>query len=114
MKVAHDSGSVDESVLAVPGDSPKRQFEIRSQFNPRGRFEWDTSLKYVSQLESLGVPAYVRLDSRLGWSMGEKMEFSIVGQNLTSHRRFEFQDVSNLFTPSQVSRTVFGKLTWRF
>jgi iron complex outermembrane receptor protein len=114
MKVAQDPGGQDAAILTVPGDSPRQQFEFRSQFNVRRNLEWDSSLKYVDQLKAFSIPAYVRVDSRIGWRFGESTELSVVGQNLTSHRRFEFADVSGLFSPSQVSRTIFGKLTWRF
>ena len=38
----------------------------------------------------------------------------LVGQNLATRRRFEFTDASGLFMASQVGRTAFVKLTWRF
>jgi iron complex outermembrane receptor protein len=111
--VARDQGSTDTSITDTPGDSPKQQFEIRSALNLRKNFEWDGSLKYVAALNIQDVPAWVRLDTRLGWHLGEFMELSVTGQNLTSRPHFEFLDDTGLFGPAEVARSVFAQVTWR-
>ena len=111
--VARDQGGTDTTITDTPGDSPKQQFEIRSMLNLRKNFEWDGSLKYVAALSSQAVPAYVRVDTRVGWRLGEFVEFSVTGQNLTSRPHFEFLDDTGLFGPGEVDRSVFAKLTWR-
>jgi iron complex outermembrane receptor protein len=111
--VAADRGSTDTTIAGTPGDSPKQQFEIRSALNLRKTLEWDGSLKYVAALNIQDVPAYVRVDMRLGWRIGEFMELSVTGQNLTSRPRFEFLDDTGLFGRAEVARSVFAKLTWR-
>ena len=96
------------------GNSPSLQPELRSLLSLRKNIEWDSSVKYVSALAGLGVPGYARVDSRLGWRLGEFLELSISGQNLSARRHVEFMDNSGLFLQTEVARTVFGKLTWRF
>jgi hypothetical protein len=59
------------------------------------------------------VAAYTRLDTRLGWKAGENVDISIAGQNLLTPRHPEFLDAIQL-TPTQVARSVVGKITWRF
>ena len=111
--VAPDEGSTDTTIGDTPGDSPKQQFEIRSALNLPRNFEWDGSLKYVAALNAQTVPAYVRVDTRIGWRMGESMELSVTGQNLAARPHFEFLDDNGLFGPAEVARSVFAKLTWR-
>jgi iron complex outermembrane receptor protein len=114
MSIGRDPGGNDTVIAQTPGNSPRQQAEVRSQLNLRRNLEWDSSLKYVARLQNLNDPAYARLDTRIGWNFGESMELSVVGQNLATRRRFEFTDFSGLFTSSQVGRTAFVKLTWRF
>jgi iron complex outermembrane recepter protein len=106
-------GGTDTTIGDMAGDSPKQQFEIRSALNLRKNLEWDSNLKYVAALNVQSVPAYVRVDTRLGWRMGEFMELSLNGQNLAAGPHFEFMDDSGLFGPAEIARSVFMKLTWR-
>ena len=108
----HDPSS-HAGVPQVAGYSPAHQFQIRSLVNLSSRWEWDTSLAYTGRLTTQGIPGMARLDTRLGWHAGESLEFSLVGQNLLSPGRLEF--VSQEGTVStQIQRSVFGKVTWRF
>ena len=76
--------------------------------------EWDNTVGYVSHLAVGKVPAYARVDSRLGWRAGEFVELSVVGQNLLTPRRAEFSDTLYQLHHTLVERSVFGKVTWRF
>ena len=114
MSLADDPGGNDATIVQTAGDSPRQQAEIRSRFKLLRNLDWDGSLKYVDSLDCQGIPAYTRLDMRLGWRFGEKTEFSLSGENLTSGGHFEFIDRSGLFTPSLIARSVSGKLTWWF
>jgi iron complex outermembrane receptor protein len=110
---ARDQPGADTAILNISGDSPKQQFEVRSALNLPKNFEWDGSLKYVAALNVQSVPAYVRLDTRLGWRIGESIELSVTGQNLVNRPHFEFLDDTGLFGPAEVARSIFAKLTWR-
>jgi len=95
------------------GDSPKRQAEVRSLVNLRRHVDWDTSVYFVSALSNGPIPAYTRVDTRLGWRAGEFLELSITGQNLIQPRHVEFADAYTL-RPTQIERSVLGRITWRF
>ena len=114
MKSGIDPGSHDTSNALIAGNSPRHQPQIRSLLNLKKNVELDTSLKFVSKLTSQNVPGYARLDTRLGWRPGERIELSVVGQNLATPRHIEFIDNSGFFVATEVERTVFGKITWRF
>lgn len=114
MAVERDASSQDPVIEQIPGDAPQHQFQVRSQLNLRRNVEWDSSLMYVSALSHLAVPRYIRLDSRLGWRLGEFVEISLVGQNLLTPRHLEFFDASGMILHTEVERSIFGKITWRF
>ncbi len=60
------------------------------------------------------IPAYTRLDTRLGWGIGESAEMSIVGQNLFDPHHPEFQSQSQSFVTTQAKRGVYGEIRWQF
>jgi len=114
MSVEADPSSHDTTIGNVPGNSPKHQVQIRSMLNLRKNLEWDGSLKYVAGLTGQNVPGYVRVDTRLGWRLGEFTEIGISGENLATRRHIEFFDVSGLFRQTEVARSITLKITRRF
>jgi iron complex outermembrane receptor protein len=108
--------SVDGNSSALdtpPGTSPNHQFQVRSLLDLPHHLEWDNTLEYVSKLAVGNVPQYARVDSRIGWRVGEFIELSVVGQNLLTSRHAEFSNTDSL-DYTLVERSVFGKVTWRF
>jgi iron complex outermembrane receptor protein len=113
MNVAPDATSLDTTVAATALNTPKHKFEVRSLLNLPHNFSWDSSFYHVASMAGGAVPGYNRLDTRLGWRTGEHTEFSIVGQNLLTPRHFEFTDAYEIHH-TQMQRSVYGKITWRF
>jgi iron complex outermembrane recepter protein len=111
--------SNDMTAVPYAGNSPKHQAQARSTLNLRKGMEWDIAAYFVSRLDGIlgGVPnrvnAHTRLDSRVAWQLSERGEFSVVGQNLLYSRHAEFS-TSYQVNPTQVRRSLFGRLTWRF
>jgi iron complex outermembrane receptor protein len=112
MHVAADASSLDSAVGSVSGDVPNHKFEIRSRLNLPRNVQWDTTLYHVDALPDQGVPGYSRLDTRVGWGIGESTVLSVVGQNLLAPRHAEFGDDTPLHT--LIRRTVYGQIEWRF
>jgi iron complex outermembrane receptor protein len=113
MNVIKDAGSQDSTVQGTTGDTPQREFEIRSFVKLSRNLDWDTSAYFVGGLTEDHVPAYTRVDTRLGWRAGKSLELSLVGQNLLSPRHAEFGDAFEV-NHTQVERSALLKLTWRF
>jgi iron complex outermembrane receptor protein len=113
MNIKPDPLSGDTAVAASGGFSPTHQAQLRSSVKLNHRLEWDTSAYFVGVLNNGPVPAYTRLDTRIGWTMGESIYFSISGQNLLTPRHFEFLNGYQVH-PTEVERSVVGKITWRF
>jgi iron complex outermembrane receptor protein len=114
MSITRDPASRDSMIEQTVGNSPARQYQARSWLKLRQNVDWDNSVLYVSALSHLAIPSYVRWDSRLGWRLGEFVEIGIVGQNLLAPRHMEFLDATALVLHTEVERSIFGKITWRF
>jgi iron complex outermembrane receptor protein len=110
--------------------SPHHQVSLRSLMNLGKDLELDVWCRYVDSLPAEGsddidllilnrqrvrVKSYVTLDVRLGWRPNENLEVSIVGQNLLDDQHLEFSKpsfINSLVT--EIERSVYGKITWRF
>ena len=77
-------------------------------------WEFDLWPRYVADLESVGVDAYVDLDARLGWRLTQGVDLSLVGQNLLGGPNQGFTPELLPMTPTQQNRVVYGRLTLRF
>ena len=108
-----DANGYTAGLSSPPGASPNHQFQVRSLLDLPHHLEWDNTLGFVSKLTFGDVPAYTRLDSRIGWRVGEFIELSVVGQNLFTPRHAEFFYSYGL-NQTLVERSVFAKVTWRF
>lgn len=95
------------------GKTPQQQFNLRSTVQLPHDVEFNTTMYYVDSLESLGVGHYTRLDTRLAWKPVPALELSVVGQNLldTSHQEFSGFLYQNT---SQIPRSIYANLTWKF
>ena len=95
------------------GKIPRHQFQLRSRLNLPWELEFDAALYWVQELKSLPVESYERLDLRLGWRPLQPLELSLVGQNLTRRRHQEFENAF-FSLRSEVPRSVYGTVTWRY
>ena len=102
------------SVANTEGSSPRHQAQLRSHLNLPGRFVWDVSGYFVERLPAQGVPSYTRIDTQLSRQLGERLEFSLVGQNLLRDHHLESNDMLTSVNPSQIKRSAYAKITWRF
>jgi iron complex outermembrane recepter protein len=118
MHLYEDPRSADTGFISSERESPRTQAQLRSEIKLRHDVEWDTSAYYVSSIidatGTLGkVPAYTRVDTRIGKRLGEYAELSISGQNLLRAKHAEFLDGLQV-TPLEAGRAVVARLTWRF
>jgi iron complex outermembrane receptor protein len=109
-----DPSSRDIGYERTDSNSPNHQFHLRSYLSLPRNFELDTALYYVGRFISRTVPAYTRLDVRFGWRLTEHLELSVATQNLLDRQHPEFDDKNQGVRLSEISRSGYGKLTWRF
>ena len=102
---------------------PRHQVSLQSSIDLPHRLELDTWLRYTGEVDSVQVTGsesgvasvddYLTLDLRLGWRPHERLELSLSGRNLIGAPRTEFLKEVNT-VPTQVERSVHGRLEWRF
>jgi iron complex outermembrane receptor protein len=114
LQLHRDATSRDTTSVAAEGNTPQHQFQLHSYVNLWRNFDLDTALYHVSSLRSQPVPSYARIDSRLGWHIRENIEVSGGVQNLFAKRHPEFNGADTLVIPSQVRRSVYGKVIFQF
>lgn len=90
---------------------PRHQGTLRASYDLSRKVSTDGQVRYVGAVE--GVRSYVALDLRLAYRPSERLELALVGQNLTDNRHPE-QVAATLTKVSEVPRSFYGKLTFRF
>ncbi len=91
---------------------PEHIFNIRSYLNLPHNLEFDTFYYYVSENNSRSVPAYGRLDVRLGWQPMKNVDLSFVAQNLLDKSHPELKEL--LEVSSETQRSYYLKATLKF
>jgi len=118
-----------EHLTVVPGQfdlsnalnetaDPENQLSIRSSVSLPWRMELAGGLRWVDTLHTNNgptpgtVPSYFELESRLAWHANDRLELSLVGQNLlhNRHPEYGFPDASR----PEIERSVYGKFAWRY
>ncbi len=105
-----DPASTDTTRGSAEGDDPEGRWALRSLMDLPGRWELDAWLRHVDALPAPFLPAYTELDLRLGRRVSDRLELSLVGQNLLHPQHPEFPTT----VLKEVQRSVYGKVTWRF
>jgi iron complex outermembrane recepter protein len=98
----------------VEGWSPRHQLFLQSLLQVTEAIELDATLRWVDELSGPAIPSYVTADVRVGWRPNDRLELSIVGQNLFDSPHQEFESQAIRYQAALISRSVFGKLTWNF
>jgi iron complex outermembrane receptor protein len=114
MNIHRNPDSMDQTSTDPGGVSPQNQFYVRSSFDLMKNLEQDVTFRYVDGLPALGIPNYFSLDAHFGWSPVPAFQFSINGQNLLNDRHTEFMPDFISTTPTEVKRSFYGTLSWRF
>jgi len=102
------------SVGDAEGSNPGNQAELRSHLELSHGLYWDANAYFVGRLTTQAVPSYTRVDTQLSWKISERVTLSAVGQNLLKDRHLEFNDMFQAVNSSQIKRSGYAKLTWRF
>jgi len=115
MHLHSDPTSLDTtSVVDAEGSNPRHQAQLRSHLELWRGFAWDANAYFVGQLPAQFVASYTRLDTQITWRLRESTALSLVGQNLLRDHHVEFSDAFQSVNSSQVKRSVYARLTWRF
>jgi iron complex outermembrane recepter protein len=115
MHLHTDAGSQDtNSGPDAQGSNPGHQAQLRSHVEMSHGLAWDTNAYFVGHLPAQFVASYTRVDTQLRWHLKEQLELSLVGQNLLRDHHLEFNDGLAVVNSSQVKRSAYARLLWRF
>jgi iron complex outermembrane receptor protein len=111
-----DEGSNDPTGGRSEAQDPAHQLTVRSWLDLPRALAFDAIFRYVSHRPgptrlSPGVPAYAELDLRFGWTVNERLELSIIGQNLLHEAHGEMLYGG---PPEEFRRAVLLRSIWRF
>jgi len=91
-----NSGSTDTATVSeLENTDPEHYVQLRSQYQLAKNLELDTMLYYTGRNREKDIPAYTRVDVRLGWQVNNNLDIDVIGQNLFDDRHPEFtaQDI---------------------
>ena len=109
-----DEDSTDSTSESAEGESPHNQVSVRSSMDLPMDLELDLWARYSDSLPSQDIPSYFLLDVRLGWKPTDRIEISLVGQNLLDGNHPEYEPEFIDTRPTEVESGLYGKLVWRF
>jgi iron complex outermembrane receptor protein len=93
---------------------PTQQFSLHYSLDWKEKFEFDAIMRYVSSISDIDIDEYVNVDLRFAWHLRKHLELSLVGRNLLHDQTAEFVSDFVNTVPTEVERSIYGKLTWRF
>ena len=111
MNIQSPAGQTNDT---VSGSSPRNQLYLRSSWDLGRNVDYDLIGRYVDSLQGSEVPRYIMMDMRLAWRVTRTIEAAVVGQNLLEPHHVEFINSSNGLIGTQVPRSVYGSMTWKW
>ncbi len=111
-----ENGSMDYAAESAEDASPVNSAALWSTLDLGSRLQFDSALRYMGTIAVNGIEidSYVELDLRLGWEARPGLEFSLIGQNLLENHHREFLPDFISTQPTEVERSIYGRVTWRF
>jgi iron complex outermembrane receptor protein len=95
-------------------DTPRHQASLRTSIDMPFNTECDVWVRYVDDAQGNMIDSYTEMDLRLGWKPSKNIELSVCGQNLLHKSHPEYTENYVLNVPTEVPRSVYGKVTLRF
>ncbi|MBW8782194.1 MAG: TonB-dependent receptor [Verrucomicrobia bacterium] len=104
-------GSTDTGAGLSEANDANNQCFLRSSWDLPWHLEFDADLRHVGEIARQHVPAYEELDLRLGWHATDRLELSLVGQNLLDASHPEFGTGA---ARQEIERGVYAKVVWLY
>jgi len=122
MQLRLNAASQDTNGIAKEvGNSPSQLYSLQSELNLPYAIELDGAIYHSAKLHFFNplqrsitpIPAYTRLDLRLGWQAIDSVKLSLIGQNLLDKQHIQFGN-QNGISATAVPRSIYAKLSWLF
>ncbi|HSV15938.1 MAG TPA: TonB-dependent receptor, partial [Tepidisphaeraceae bacterium] len=109
------SAANDDQERMLESSSPEHQAQLHSYWDITRDLQLNMSLYYVDRLSALNVPSYIRGDVGVTWTPRKNLVLSLVVQNVFDNHHPEFQSSgTTLVTSSEVPRTMYGQVVFRY
>ncbi len=105
---------LDDLRAEIDNETPENQFRISSAYDITEDLELNAALYVVEQAKDSLASAYARLDVGATCRVGDHLELSVWGQNLTEDEHIEQGNTTFLSERAEVPRSVYVQATWRF
>jgi iron complex outermembrane recepter protein len=110
------------SAVQNPGGGafPTNELYLSSSWDLGCDWQFDLIGRYVDafDVQTVGspilIPSYFEMDARIAWQATKHLDVSFVGQNLCNEHHLEFMDGFSGLVSTEVRRSWYGMLTWRF
>ncbi|MBT4878485.1 MAG: TonB-dependent receptor [Alphaproteobacteria bacterium] len=117
IKMALHSSLANDYSHFVENRVPQNLLNFRFYYNFTNDLRWDSNLYYSDNLSDklfgVDVDAYIKLDSKVSYSLTDEIEVSLMGKNLSDSRHREWG--SALYSMQrEIGRTMLLKLTYDF
>ncbi len=113
LRLLHGSRDT-RSLAAIPGNTPRQQFGLRSQFDFSPQWQFDVSLNHTAALPAASIPAYAGLGARLAWRPLPRLEVAFLARDLLDPRHPEFPPTFLGGSPEQIPRSFHVETRWEF
>ena len=106
--------SNDAALVQFAGASPSWQAQLRSHHEISDKVDLTWTVRQVSELEGGIADAYTDLDIRASWQVTNKLELSLIGENLAEEYRAETESGVYPAPTGYVERRVLLRAGLRF
>jgi iron complex outermembrane receptor protein len=111
IELARNPGSADLTQERTnEGRSPRHQWQAMSSMDLPGEWSFDASMRYISELPIVTVPAYASSTLRLAWKPSPRAEVAVVGADLNAPRHLEWLD--GVTSRNEIRRSVYASVTF--
>jgi iron complex outermembrane receptor protein len=116
LSIQADPDSLDPAPDMIAGESPKNQAQVRSYWEVTRKIQFDAGYSYSGSLPAQNLPAYGRLNGRLGMQLTRTLEIAISVDNALNHKHYEFRSARDRsgYHSKRFGRSEQLSMTWRF
>jgi iron complex outermembrane receptor protein len=107
-------GTDPTGVAQLEGTTPRNQAQLHSYFDLSRHWTFDASAYYAESMPYLKVPSNLRVDLALTWAPKDNLSVTFGVQNLLDRWHPEFGGITSDVQRTEVPRTIFAQMVYRF
>mgnify|MGYP003860045159 CR=1 FL=1 len=108
-----DSSTVSDTSSNTEA-APHHLTTLFTSYDISRQWEFDFITRAVDQIDEYDIAAYIAIDTRLAFKPINGLELSVAAQNLFDSNHPEFGEKGIETTPTEIERSIYGKVSWQF